>query len=128
MCRHELDWQSYIEGTAANREEYETALSTCPQCLEDFAAHLQGNLVSPPPNFAARVMAAVMVSRGSAWKRYRPVVHYLVAASLTLVFLRLGLFDWLSSSPLTLETGFLSEMLAGLGSTIWNFITSLGGI
>lgn len=126
MCQHhDLDWQDYINDRVSNREEYEEALSSCPHCLEDYCHYLSAILESPGLGFTQQVMSRVISGNAEGrMKAYRPLIHYLVAACLTLVFLQLGVFDWIGANPLTLEAGFLSK----LGSAIWIFITNLGGI
>lgn len=130
MCsRHDLDWQKYIDDQAENREEFEKALDTCPSCLQEYLdLLLPSRLADPSPGFAERVMAALPSGPGRGYQAYKPVIHYLVAASLTLVFLELGAFDWVGTHSLQVAPGFLARLFGGLGDVIRGFITNLGGV
>jgi hypothetical protein len=90
----DLDWLHYIDGREVHRDAYENALGTCDQCLQLFQEGLEKNLVSLPPGFDEKVMGKISIF--SMTRTLKPWFHYLVAASLTLAFLELGVFDNLS--------------------------------
>lgn len=126
MCRRhrELDWQKYIDGMVQDREQYELALAECPDCFQEFIELLGSAMETPPQDFVDGVMAAIP---GESKKpSFRPLLHYLVAACLTLVFLELGAFDWISNQQLNPEV--ISGLMEGLDNFFGTLISNLGGM
>lgn len=126
MCRRhrDLDWQKYIDDLVQDRERYEEVLAHCPDCLQEYVDRLENALEAPPRDLVHGVMAAI--DAGSKRFNHRPFLHYLVAACLTLVFLELGAFDWISSQPLRPEV--ISGLMEGLDNFFGTLISNLGGM
>lgn len=111
-----LDWHKYIRQKVANRTEYEDALAGCPHCLEMFYLALESDLLSPPEGFTDGVIAGLEAQQQQARPSpLRPLLHFAVAASLTLVLIRLGFFDYmLQFSQQPSSQGYLAEFLERL--------------
>jgi len=129
MCLHHkhLDWEKYINDEVPNRDDYEQALATCTYCLQEYIDLVQGDLVSPSPGFTETIMKNIPNHRRY---NYRPLVHYLVAACLTLVLFEWGAFDWIltGSQHVTLEAQLYPAFLQSIGN-VWEALkTNLGGM
>lgn len=128
MCQHHnLDWQKFIDGGEVNREEYQEALATCTKCFQEYLGLLEGVLEAPFPDFTEKVMATLPDFRRNRYA-YKPLLHYLVAACITLIFIELGAFDWIGSRPLVPEVGFFFKLMEGLGGILGELKTNLGGM
>lgn len=113
----DLDWLNYLDGCEADREAYENALGTCDQCLQLFQEGLEKNLVSLPPGFSEKVLGEI--SFFAMTRTLKPWFHYLVAASLTLAFLELGIFENLPGvSKQILSYEYLPESAGAISSFI----------
>jgi len=119
MCLHHkhLEWAKYIKGELVDRDDYEQSLATCDSCLEDYLQYLD-LLESPQPGFVDAVMAGLSGDNAIApnarkYSTYKPLLHYLVAASLTLVLLELEVFDWIPriSDGSLKDIGVIGEVL-----------------
>lgn len=129
MCqRHNLDWQRFCDDQIDNRQEYEKALRSCPECLEEYLQCAAGVMEHPSPGFVDAVMSGIADLAIKKPRINRQLIHYLVAACLTVVFLRLGAFDWLGSLSLSPEPGFLDKIFQGFGGALKQLISSFGGI
>lgn len=92
----------YTDGKVENEEEYRKALETCERCLQLFAACLENNLVSPPPDFVDRVMSGL--PENNTFKEKRIVwawswLHFAAAACITVILVHFGFFDYISRLP-----------------------------
>lgn len=128
-CPHhpELNWLMYIADQVPQRQRYERALGHCLQCQALFQKHISGELSSLPLGFLDTVMAGLPAKPANQWRRFKPILHYAAAASLTLVLLEVGFFDLIPNLPaLTREIipqgsaliGDLNEQLRGLLSLL----------
>lgn len=130
MCqRHSnLFWDKYVAGDISNRKDYEDALAVCPECLQDYLLVANSALAELPAGFVDSIMAKISKTDAARLNYNKRLVHYLVAACLTLVFLRLGAFDWLGSLTLSPEPGFLTKLLEGLSGAVRGLISNIGGV
>lgn len=128
MCQHHknLDWKRYIDDEVDDRDQYEQALGLCPDCLQDYIQALDADLAAPSPGFTKSIMAKVL--RSGRFTALKPVLHFLVAACLTLVLLEVGAFDWMFSSSDLAESPLLSEILSYLENVFGLLKTNLGGM
>jgi len=113
-----MDWQKYINDEVADREQYELALTACPDCLQEYVGAVEVALESPSPGFSSAVMASI--ARRERIRHLKPLLHYVVAACLTLLFIEMGAFENYSS--------IFSEFVGRLESILGLIITSLGGM
>lgn len=128
MCLHHRDliWQKYIGDKVLDRDQYEQALAACPDCFHEYLNLLENVLQSPPQGFVDGVMAAIPVDSSKA--AYKPLMHYLIAASLTLIFIELGAFDWIGAQQPALNSDLISELLEALGNFFGTLKSNLGGM
>lgn len=123
-----LDWEKYILNEAVNRDQHELALATCEECLQEYMDLLHAVQDAPSPEFSDTVMAALPVTSRSNYITFKPVLHYLVAASLTLALIELGAFDWVFSQDLAADSNLFAELLETLQHLLSAVKTNLGGI
>ena len=121
-CQHHehLDWLQYVNDSLVCRDEYDLALETCPRCLDIYVQIVQKDLEAPSPVFTDKVMAGLGKLHHQQAKpgryNFRPVLHYLVAACLTLAFLELGVFEVIpglseQSQDIHRDVDFIGEVL-----------------
>lgn len=89
-----LDWHQYVHHEVDDPAEYQRALAQCPDCLELFKQEVEKGLLTPPADFTRRVMAG-LPRRETGYSPLRQLLHYAVAASMTLMLLKLGFFDYM---------------------------------
>jgi len=128
MCLHHsnLDWEKYISGEVSNRDEYEQALAACPTCFDEYLYLLEGALEEPGPDFADAVMAGLPTEQRGRSITYKPFLHYVVAACLTIILIELGAFDW--TQGLTTDSEIWTAIMERLTNVIGTITTNLGGM
>lgn len=128
MCRRHrnLDWQKYINDEVGNRDDYELALAGCVDCLHEYIHAIQQALEAPDPDFPSAVMAKI--PRPGRFSSLKPILHYAVAACLTLILVELGAFDWLAAGASELDSSILAELHTYLENVLGLIKTNLGGM
>ncbi|WP_026678391.1 anti-sigma factor family protein [Fictibacillus gelatini] len=98
----EHEWQAYIRNQLPEkmREEYESHLYTCDDCLENYMRALDSQTDEMPTYMGEEELQAPAVKRQAVRKKsssYRTLIHYGIAASITLMLTSSGFFAHLAS-------------------------------
>ncbi len=136
MCllHKDLDWVKFVKDEVTDRDEYLLALESCDTCLLEYMQQLEKVLEQPSPDFADSVMQEIQgmqakAAKPNSFSPFKPFLHYIVAACLTLFLLEVGAFDWLlkDSLLLTTEPNLFGQFLNQLGELIGTLKINLGG-
>ncbi|UQZ34072.1 hypothetical protein C2I18_11350 [Paenibacillus sp. PK3_47] len=119
--RDQQDWKRYIQGEMSDKERdgIDELLLEDQEALDAYLSALAQFPVSSLPDqdsFAEQVMARIAPPDAETVPQKRTrfriqgllhhkMLHYTVAASITLLFLSTGVFDWLAPGHLELNAG-----------------------